>query len=114
MTRKEAITNLNMISVAFVEPVTKGQRELIDDTFNMAIKALEQLTSYEQTINKLTEAISEQATILDKITDEISALIDWHDCPIEYDNGNDAWYCEACNQAIKIVDKYKARREETG
>lgn len=114
MTRKEAITNLNMISVAFVEPVTKGQRAIIDDTFNMAIKALEQLTSYEQTINKLTEAISEQATILDKITDEISELIDWHDCPIEYDNGNDAWYCEACNQAIKIVDKYKARREETG
>ena len=83
------------------------------EAIRTAIKALEQLTSYEQTINKLTEAISEQATILDKITDEISALIDWHDCPIEYDNGNDAWYCEACNQAIKIVDKYKARREET-
>lgn len=77
-----------------------------------AIKGLEQLTSYEQTINKLTEAISEQATILDKITDEISELIDWHDCPIEYDNGNDAWYCEACSQAVKIVDKYKERREE--
>ena len=41
MTREEAITNLNMISVAFVEPVTKEQRKLIDDTFDMAIKALE-------------------------------------------------------------------------
>ena len=42
MTREEAIANLNMISVAFVEPVTKEQRKLIDDTFDMAIKALEQ------------------------------------------------------------------------
>ena len=43
MTRRKAINNLNMISVAFVEPVTKEQRELIDDTFDMAIKALELL-----------------------------------------------------------------------
>ena len=42
MTREEAINNLNMISVAFVEPVTKEQRKLIDDTFDMAIQALEQ------------------------------------------------------------------------
>lgn len=42
MTREEAITNLNMISVAFVEPITKEQRELIDETFDMAIKALEE------------------------------------------------------------------------
>ena len=42
MTREEAITNLNMISVAFVEPVTKEQRKLIDDTFEMAIQALSQ------------------------------------------------------------------------
>ena len=43
MTREEAIANLNMISVAFVDPVTKEQRKLIDDTFDMAIKALEQM-----------------------------------------------------------------------
>ncbi len=42
MTPEDAITNLNMISVAFVEPVTKEQRKLIDDTFDMAIQALEQ------------------------------------------------------------------------
>ena len=42
MTREEAIANLKMISVAFVEPVTKEQGKLIDDTFDMAIKALEQ------------------------------------------------------------------------
>jgi hypothetical protein len=53
-------------------------------------------------------SITPQEPILDKIRAEIEALIDWHDCPIEYDNGNDAWYCEACNQVIKIIDKYKA------
>ena len=42
MNREEAIKNLEMIRVAFVEPVTKEQRKLIDDTFYMAIKALEQ------------------------------------------------------------------------
>jgi hypothetical protein len=55
---------------------------------------------------------NEVGYILDKIRAEIEALIDWHDCPIEYDNGNDVWYCEACNQAIKIIDKYKAESEE--
>ena len=53
----------------------------------------------------------EQEAVLDKIKAEIEALIEWHDCPIEYDNGNDAWYCEACNRAIKIIDKYKAESE---
>lgn len=60
MTREEAVSNLNMISVAFVEPVTKEQRKIIDDTIGMAINALEQLSSYERTINKLTDAISKQ------------------------------------------------------
>ena len=43
MTNQETIANLNMISVAFVEPVTKEQRKLIDDTFDNAIKALENI-----------------------------------------------------------------------
>ena len=42
MTREEAISNLNMISVAFVGPVTKEQRKLIDDTFGIAIQTLSQ------------------------------------------------------------------------
>lgn len=42
MNNQEIIANLNMISVAFVEPVTKEQRKLIDDTFDNAKKALEQ------------------------------------------------------------------------
>lgn len=42
MSREEAIANLKMIRVAFVLPVTKEQRKLIDDTFEMAIQALSQ------------------------------------------------------------------------
>ena len=42
MTREEAKTNLNMIRVAFGVPVTKEQKELVDETFDMAIQALSQ------------------------------------------------------------------------
>ena len=42
MTREDAINNFNMIRFAFVEAETKEQRKIIDDTFDMAIKALEQ------------------------------------------------------------------------
>ena len=52
MTREEAINNLNMISVAFVEAETKEQRKIIDDTFNMAIKALEQEPKTGRWINR--------------------------------------------------------------
>lgn len=55
MTREEAVANLNMISVAFVEPMTKDQRKLIDDTFDMAIEALEQ--------EPCSDAISRQAVL---------------------------------------------------
>lgn len=53
-----------------------------------------------------------RADVLDAIRAEIEELIEWHDCPIEYDNENDAWYREACNQALKIIDKYKTESEE--
>ena len=55
MTREEAIKNLKMISVAFVEPVTKEQRKLINDTFDMAIQALSQ--------EPCDDAISRQAML---------------------------------------------------
>lgn len=45
--------------------------------------------------------------VLDKISTEIGELIEWHDCPIELDNGCDACYREACNTAIQIIDKYR-------
>lgn len=59
MTREEAITIIDC-----ERPYASGgcgaNDEEIEEAFNMAINALEQLTSYEQTINKLTKAISEQ------------------------------------------------------
>jgi len=78
-----------------------GDASDIKEAFKVAIESL-----------KAWKEALEQEDILDKIRAEIEALIEWHDCPIEYDNGNDAWYCEACNQAIKIIDKYKAESEE--
>ena len=60
MTREEAINNLNMISVAFVEPVTKEQRKLIDDTFDMAIKALEQNESAEEWYKLFVEKLEQE------------------------------------------------------
>ncbi len=49
MTREEAI-----------EVLTSKDVSMMLEALDMAINALEQLTSYEQTINKLTKAISEQ------------------------------------------------------
>ena len=60
MTREEAINNLNMISVAFVEPVTKEQRKLINDTFDMAIKALEQNESAEEWYKLFVEKLEQE------------------------------------------------------
>ena len=45
-------------------------------------------------------------SVVKDIKAEIASLIEWHDCPIELDNGNDAWYCEACNKALQIIDKH--------
>ena len=50
--------------------------------------------------------------VLEDIKGEIEELIDWHDCPIEYDNGNDAWYREACNRAISIIDSHISGKEK--
>lgn len=50
--------------------------------------------------------------VLDKIRTEIEELIEWHDCPVELDGGNDLYYCEACKLAIEIIDKYKIEGEE--
>lgn len=61
--------------------------------------------------DRLCKALDNEG-VIDKIRAEIEALIEWHDCPIEYDNGNDAWYREACNQALKIIDKYRTESED--
>lgn len=71
MTREEAITNLEMISVAFVEPVTKKQRELIDDTFEMAIKALQDKGHYRKKAKRFKNKYLKLKTAIGKIKAEI-------------------------------------------
>ena len=84
MTNKDAISNIAMIRAAYIEPVTELQRKIIDDTFDMAIKALE------------------QEPILDKIRAEIIQSI--QNGVLKIENGNEALF--------NILDKYKAESEE--
>lgn len=66
MTREEAITILYAMkadNLKLDDPYSRYRY----DAVNIAIKALEQLTSYERTINKLTKAISEYEPIADRI-----------------------------------------------
>lgn len=52
MNNEEAINNLNMIRIAFIMCTTKEQEELIDDTFNIAIKALAKHEYFIDKINR--------------------------------------------------------------
>ena len=62
MTSEEAICNLNMISVAFVEPVTKDQRKLINDTFDVAFKALKRESGLD-VLDKIIAEIEEYSLL---------------------------------------------------
>ena len=99
-------------------PIPKGQKPCEDAiSREYLFKVLDDFCGHDRTaaitLDTLADlvydipSVKPQEPILDKIRAEIEELIEWHDCPIEYDNGNDAWYCEACNQAIKIIDKYR-------
>lgn len=87
MTREEAIANLEMISVAFVEPVTKEQRKMIDDTFELAIKELSQ---------------EPKTDVLDSIRSEIVTLVDT-DPLDDYRLG----YNFGLMRVAQIIDRYK-------
>ena len=60
MTNQEAIANLNMINAAFIKSVTEEQKTLINDTFNMAIKALEQNESAEEWYKLFVEKLEQE------------------------------------------------------
>ena len=66
----------------------------------------EQIKRLKEAADFRKESRKEIIDLLEGIKAEIKELIDWHDCPMELDNGNDAWYCEACNMAISIIDKH--------
>lgn len=83
MTNEQASYNLIMIRVSFIENATKEQEEIIDRTFEKALKALEQ-----------------QFT-LDKITAEIQGL---RNCSCSCSDG-------IIDDVEDIIDKYKAESE---
>ena len=60
MTREEAIANIKMISAAFVEPVTEEQGKLIDDTFDMAIKALQEQEEKKENYPEYLKAVARE------------------------------------------------------
>ena len=95
MTREDAINNLNMIRFAFVEAETKEQRKIIDDTFNMAIKALEQepvcIGKVEFDEDKLREIVKEQISLI-AIQEPYEDLISRADA------------IDACDQSINLLE----------
>ena len=95
MTREEAISIMNVI-VHMLEPQYDTDR--IEDAVAMAIEALEQLTSYEQTINKLTKAISEQEPCDDAISRQ--AIQDYIAKYLSQYLYNDV------REAIEVIDEY--------
>lgn len=134
MTREEAIKVLKNPHDASDERIAKA--------IDMAIEALELVTSYEDTINKLREAIADTAKrsrwipaserLPDKLKD---VLIAFEDCPNEYDvaylrttfnesykkNGaknewvssmGEATYADYEVSAWMLIEPYKAESEE--
>ena len=100
MTGETAINNLEMIRVAFVEPVTKEQRKLIDDTFDMAIKALEQEPKWIPIKKRpLTDEEKEYYSDLSYSSEEISFI---YDCPLPDDG-----------QSVLITNRYNSVEIDT-
>ena len=79
---------------------------------DMAIRALEEHETVTEFADRCRECGREK--VLDKIVAEINDLIESHDVPIEIDGGDDAWFCEGCNRAIEIIDKYRELQESEG
>lgn len=75
MNKEDAIANLKMIRVAFTDPVTAEQAELIDDTFDMAIKAL---TAYPPVKKYRVYATSETEVSIDS-EDELEIFNEAYD-----------------------------------
>ena len=92
MTNQETIANLNMIRVSFVDPATKEQMKLIYDTFDNAIKALEQ--------EPCKDAISRQKALL-SLTGE--------DLPKDRDK-----YIALVNERIKALPPVNPQEPKTG
>lgn len=99
MTREEAIANLKMISVAFVEPITKEQRKLINDTFDMAIEALKQEPITVEIINQYCK---EHNYVLCEKGTEHGKMLTCPNCGL--DVHSDFKYCPRCGERMKEGD----------
>ena len=90
---------------------TRGESTWDDDVkaLEMALKALEQ-----ETVTEFADKCREcgKMRFIEDIKTEIENLIEWHDCPIELDNGNDYWYCQACVKVLEIIDKHTSGKEK--
>jgi rubrerythrin len=79
MTREEAIANLKIIRVAFVDANTAEQAKLIDETFDMAIEALEQEPKAGH----------------------------WEYVQYDYNSNIGNWHCSECRTIAKSAPMYK-------
>lgn len=101
MTREEAIADIR----DNIKPVVGGK------SLDMAIEALELVTSYEGTINKLTKAISEQGNVLDEMFENIKTEIDFIPTyGAKFADGSINVHVNK-KDVLQIIDKYKAESE---
>lgn len=117
--KQEAIRNLEMIRVAFVDPVTKEQRKLIDDTFDMAIKALEQDIDFDKQAEKVIEETVKSiwgkppyTEVLDKIRAEIEKVV-WEDVVVSLDGTDEVRIPRLDpDDVFEIIDKYRKGKND--
>jgi len=82
VTREDAIRNLNMINIGFVDPSTKEQMKLIYDTFETAIEALS------------AKPIDKSAMLYEIYMKGVNMTDEYHGCWVRF------------KDIEKIVDKY--------
>lgn len=108
MTREEAKRRL--LNIERCTPIHTREDVRDFEALEMAIKALELVTSYEGTINKLTKAISEQEPKTGhwiEVIDEIDSLGNktWHHkcsiCGNERSGWGEYKYCPECGAKMK-------------
>ena len=119
MNKQEAIKNLEMIRIAFVDPVTKEQRKLIDDTFDMAIKSLEQDIDFDKQAEKVIEETVKSiwgkppyTEVLDEITAEIKEKSGLIFKPNDYDLIPKSVLIIETSAVLQIIDKYRKGKND--
>lgn len=81
MTREEAIANLKMIMLAYIEPPpTKEQIKIINDTFDMAIEALQVYPdTKDKPLKKYTVYATSEAEVTTDSEDELEIFNEAYD-----------------------------------